>query len=52
MSAKHLETSAHGAGWRRSRPEHYVEIFEPTHLSDFVGVFPDEESALKEASVT
>ncbi len=26
--------------------EHYAEIFEITRLSDFVGVFPDEESAL------
>jgi anti-sigma B factor antagonist len=32
--------------------EHYVEIFEITRLSDFVGVFPDEESALTEASVS
>jgi len=30
----------------------YVEIFEITRLSDFVGVFPDEESALSEASVS
>jgi anti-sigma B factor antagonist len=30
--------------------EHYVEIFEITRISDFVSVFPDEESALKEAS--
>ncbi len=26
--------------------EHYVEIFNITRLSDFMGVFPDEESAL------
>jgi anti-anti-sigma factor len=26
--------------------EHYVEIFTITRLSDFMGVFPDEESAL------
>jgi anti-anti-sigma factor len=32
--------------------DHYVEIFEITRLSDFVSVFPDEESALTEASVS
>jgi anti-sigma B factor antagonist len=32
--------------------DHYVEIFEITRLSDFVGVYPDEESALSEASVS
>ena len=32
--------------------DHYVEIFNITRLSDFVGVFPDEESALREASVS
>src|SRR5919206_2421910 len=32
--------------------EHYVEIFEITRLSDFVSVFPDEESALTGASVS
>ena len=32
--------------------EHYVEIFEITRLSDFIGVFPDEESAIAEASVS
>jgi anti-anti-sigma factor len=32
--------------------DHYVEIFEITRLSDFLGVFPDEESALNEASVS
>ena len=31
--------------------EHYVEIFNITRLSDFLGVYPDEESALSEASV-
>ena len=30
--------------------DHYVEIFDITRLSDFVGVYPDEESALSEAS--
>ena len=30
--------------------DHYVEIFNITRLSDFVSVFPDEESALGEAS--
>jgi anti-sigma B factor antagonist len=32
--------------------EHYLEIFNITRLSDFVGVFPDEESALGEVSVS
>ena len=32
--------------------DHYVEIFEITRLSDFVGVYPDEESALSETSVS
>ena len=32
--------------------EHYVRIFNITCLSDFVSVFPDEESALSEASVS
>ena len=32
--------------------EHYVEIFNITRLSDFVGVYPDEESALSGASVS
>jgi len=32
--------------------DHYVEIFEITRLSDFLGVFPDEESALSEVSVS
>ena len=30
--------------------EHYVEIFNITRLSDFVSVFPDEESAMNEAT--
>ena len=30
--------------------EHYVEIFNITRLSDFLSVFPDEESALKETA--
>src|SRR5215210_6348030 len=32
--------------------EHYVEIFNITRLSDFISVFPDEESAVEEAAVT
>jgi anti-sigma B factor antagonist len=32
--------------------EHYVEIFNITRLSDFMSVFPDEESALSETSVS
>jgi anti-sigma B factor antagonist len=32
--------------------DHYVEIFDITRLSDFVGVFPNEESALSGASVS
>ena len=32
--------------------EHYVEIFNITRLSDFVSIFPDEERALGEASVS
>lgn len=32
--------------------DHYVEIFEITRLSDFMSVFPDEESAVEEASVS
>lgn len=31
--------------------EHYVEIFNITRLSDFMSVFPDEESAVAGASV-
>jgi anti-sigma B factor antagonist len=30
--------------------DHYVEIFNITRLSDFVNVFPDEESALNGAT--
>src|SRR5215217_2737376 len=32
--------------------EHYVEIFNITRLSDFMGVYPDEQSALSGASVS
>jgi anti-sigma B factor antagonist len=32
--------------------DHYVEIFNITRLSDFISVFPDEESAIAEASVS
>ena len=32
--------------------EHYVEIFEITRLSDFMSVFPDEQSAMSETSVS
>jgi len=32
--------------------EHYVEIFNITRLSDFMSVFPDEESAVVGASVS
>jgi anti-sigma B factor antagonist len=32
--------------------DHYVEIFEITRLSDFMSVFPDEESAMSETSVS
>ena len=32
--------------------EHYVEIFNITRLSDFMSIFPDEESAVVEASVS
>ena len=32
--------------------EHYVRIFDITRLSDFVGVYPDEESAMSEASIS
>ena len=31
--------------------QHYVEIFNITRLSDFMSVFPDEETAVAEASV-
>ena len=30
--------------------EHYVEIFNITRLSDFMSVFPDEQSAVQDAS--
>ena len=32
--------------------DHYVEIFNITRLSDFMSVFPDEESAISEISVS
>ena len=32
--------------------DHYVEIFEITRLSDFMGVFPDEESAMSETAAS
>lgn len=32
--------------------DHYVEIFNITRLSDFMNVYPDEESALGEVSVS
>jgi anti-sigma B factor antagonist len=32
--------------------DHYVEIFEITRLSDFMSVFPDEQSAMSETSVS
>ena len=32
--------------------DHYVEIFEITRLSDFISVFPDEQSAMSETSVS
>ncbi len=32
--------------------DHYVRIFNITRLSDFVSVFPDEESAMSGASVS
>ena len=32
--------------------DHYVEIFNITRLSDFMGVYPDEQSALSGASVS
>jgi anti-sigma B factor antagonist len=31
--------------------EHYMEIFDITRLTDFMSVFPNEESAISEASV-
>ena len=32
--------------------DHYVEIFEITRLSNFMSVFPDEQSAMSETSVS
>jgi anti-anti-sigma factor len=32
--------------------DHYVEIFNITRLSDFIGVYPDERSAMSKASVS
>ena len=32
--------------------DHYVEIFEILRLSDFMSVFPDEQSAMSETSVS
>ena len=32
--------------------DHYVEIFNITRLSDFMSVYPDEESAMTEATVS
>ena len=32
--------------------EHYVEIFNITRLSDFMSVFPDEERAISQTSVS
>lgn len=32
--------------------DHYVEIFNITRLSDFMGIFSDEESALNDATVS
>jgi len=32
--------------------DHYFEIFEITRLSDFMGIYPDEQSALSGASVS
>ena len=32
--------------------DHYVEIFEITRLSDFMSVFPDEQSAMSQTSVS
>ena len=32
--------------------DHCIEIFEITLLSDYIGVFPDEESAMSETSVS
>jgi len=32
--------------------DHYVEIFNITRLSDFMGIYPDEMSAVQKASVS
>ncbi len=32
--------------------DHYVEIFKVTRLSDFIGIYPDEKSAVPKASVS
>ena len=32
--------------------DHYIEIFNITRLSDFMSVYPDEQSALSEASAS
>ena len=32
--------------------DHYVEVFNITRLSDFMSVFPDEQSAMSETSVS
>ena len=32
--------------------DHYKEIFEITRLADFVGIFPDEQSAVAEAATS
>jgi anti-anti-sigma factor len=32
--------------------DHYLEIFNVTRLSDFMGLYPDEESAMSEAYVS
>jgi anti-sigma B factor antagonist len=32
--------------------DHYVEIFNVTRLSDFMGIYPDEKSAVPKASVS
>jgi anti-sigma B factor antagonist len=30
--------------------DHYLEIFDITRLSDYIGIYPDEESALRDAT--
>ena len=32
--------------------DHYVEIFNITRLSDFMGIYPDEKSAVQKTSVS